>query len=175
MGMIAQGMAAQRSAGCRVSAASVGLPDWSLRWAQVHVGDGVGRQHQAVEVSAWRVPAESQRPAQHHQLHGGAAADSRHPLSIAAVHQSLPSRMPHYGHSLRVQVNRDGVLASGGDNGSMYLWDWKTGYKFQALQTQAIAAAAAAVWSCHAAPLIAERGVRVCVRGRVGACDCVRV
>jgi hypothetical protein len=36
-----------------------------------------------------------------------------------------------------VQVNRDGVLASGGDNGSMYLWDWKTGYNFQALQTQA--------------------------------------
>ena len=56
--------------------------------------------------------------------------------------------MPHYGHSLRVQVNRDGVLASGGDNGSMYLWDWKTGYNFQALQTQATAAAAAAVAAC---------------------------
>jgi len=28
-------------------------------------------------------------------------------------------------------VNSDGVLVSGGDNGSMYFWDWKTGYNFQ--------------------------------------------
>jgi pleiotropic regulator 1 len=24
-------------------------------------------------------------------------------------------------------VNADGVLVSGGDNGSMHLWDWRTG------------------------------------------------
>ncbi|XP_066921852.1 pleiotropic regulator 1-like [Clytia hemisphaerica] len=33
-------------------------------------------------------------------------------------------------------INSDGVLVSGGDNGSMHLWDWKTGYNFQ--RTQAL-------------------------------------
>jgi len=33
-------------------------------------------------------------------------------------------------------INSDGVLVSGGDNGSMHLWDWKTGYNFQ--RTQAV-------------------------------------
>lgn len=28
-------------------------------------------------------------------------------------------------------VNQDGVLVSGGDNGSMFFWDWKSGYNFQ--------------------------------------------
>lgn len=28
-------------------------------------------------------------------------------------------------------INRDNVLVSGADNGSMYFWDWKTGYNFQ--------------------------------------------
>jgi pleiotropic regulator 1 len=36
-------------------------------------------------------------------------------------------------HSL--SLNRDNVLVSGADNGSMYLWDWKTGYNFQKIQT----------------------------------------
>jgi pleiotropic regulator 1 len=36
-----------------------------------------------------------------------------------------------------VAVNSDGVLMSGGDNGSMYMWDWQTGYNFQKLQTVA--------------------------------------
>lgn len=31
-------------------------------------------------------------------------------------------------------VNADGVLASGGDNGSMFFWDWRTGYNFQRCQ-----------------------------------------
>ncbi|KAK2186974.1 hypothetical protein NP493_183g04024 [Ridgeia piscesae] len=31
-------------------------------------------------------------------------------------------------------VNEDGVLVSGGDNGSMYFWDWKSGYNFQRIQ-----------------------------------------
>ncbi|EDO33344.1 predicted protein [Nematostella vectensis] len=31
-------------------------------------------------------------------------------------------------------VNSDNVLVSGGDNGSMYFWDWKTGYNFQRIQ-----------------------------------------
>jgi pleiotropic regulator 1 len=32
-------------------------------------------------------------------------------------------------------VNRDNVLVSGGDNGSLMFWDWKTGYNFQTQQT----------------------------------------
>lgn len=28
-------------------------------------------------------------------------------------------------------VNEDGVMATGGDNGSMWLWDWKSGHCFQ--------------------------------------------
>lgn len=32
-------------------------------------------------------------------------------------------------------INNDDVVVSGGDNGSMYLWDWRTGYNFQQLQT----------------------------------------
>lgn len=31
-------------------------------------------------------------------------------------------------------VNSDGVLVSGGDNGTMHFWDWRTGYNFQRLQ-----------------------------------------
>ncbi|XP_011494710.1 PREDICTED: pleiotropic regulator 1 [Ceratosolen solmsi marchali] len=31
-------------------------------------------------------------------------------------------------------VNEDGVLVSGADNGTMHLWDWRTGYNFQRLQ-----------------------------------------
>ncbi|KAI5290862.1 pre-mRNA-splicing factor prp46 [Ascosphaera aggregata] len=34
-------------------------------------------------------------------------------------------------------VNEDNVLFSGGDNGSMCFWDWKTGYRFQSLDTTA--------------------------------------
>lgn len=41
------------------------------------------------------------------------------------------------GHSSIVNtlsVNKSGVLMSGGDNGTMYFWDWKSGYNFQRLQ-----------------------------------------
>lgn len=44
------------------------------------------------------------------------------------------------GHNAIVNalaVNSDGVLVSGADNGSMYFWDWKTGYNFQRLQALA--------------------------------------
>lgn len=34
-------------------------------------------------------------------------------------------------------VNEDNVLFSGGDNGSMSFWDWKTGYRFQSIDTTA--------------------------------------
>ena len=33
-------------------------------------------------------------------------------------------------------LNDDNVLMSGGDNGSLYFWDYKTGYNFQRLQTR---------------------------------------
>ncbi|XP_028035536.1 pleiotropic regulator 1 isoform X1 [Bombyx mandarina] len=42
------------------------------------------------------------------------------------------------GHNAIVNclaVNPEGVLVSGGDNGTMYCWDWRTGYNFQRLQT----------------------------------------
>lgn len=41
------------------------------------------------------------------------------------------------GHNAIVNclaVNPDGVLVSGADNGTMHLWDWRTGYNFQRLQ-----------------------------------------
>ncbi|XP_045490596.1 pleiotropic regulator 1 [Pieris rapae] len=41
------------------------------------------------------------------------------------------------GHNAIVNcmaINPEGVLVSGGDNGTMYLWDWRTGYNFQRLQ-----------------------------------------
>lgn len=41
------------------------------------------------------------------------------------------------GHNAIVNcmaVNSDGVLVSGGDNGTMHFWDWKTGYNFQRSQ-----------------------------------------
>ena len=36
-----------------------------------------------------------------------------------------------------LSVNEDNVLFSGGDNGSMSFWDWKTGHRFQTLDTTA--------------------------------------
>ena len=43
------------------------------------------------------------------------------------------------GHSSilnALAINGDNVLVSGGDNGSMYFWDWRTGYNFQHMQTK---------------------------------------
>ncbi len=34
-------------------------------------------------------------------------------------------------------INRDNVLVSGGDNGSLQFWDWKSGYSFQATESKA--------------------------------------
>lgn len=44
------------------------------------------------------------------------------------------------GHNAIVNAlasNADGVLVSGADNGSMFFWDWKTGYNFQRVQAAA--------------------------------------
>ncbi|KAG4090104.1 WD40 repeat-like protein [Neocallimastix lanati (nom. inval.)] len=44
------------------------------------------------------------------------------------------------GHNAIVNtlsINHDNVLFSGGDNGSMYFWDWKSGYNFQKMETTA--------------------------------------
>lgn len=41
------------------------------------------------------------------------------------------------GHNAIVNclaVNPEGVLVSGGDNGTLHFWDWRTGYNFQRLQ-----------------------------------------
>lgn len=34
-----------------------------------------------------------------------------------------------------LSLNQDNVLVSGGDNGTMHFWDWKSGYNFQRLQS----------------------------------------
>jgi pleiotropic regulator 1 len=42
------------------------------------------------------------------------------------------------GHNCIVHdlaINEDGVMASGGDTGNLHLWDYKTGYNFQTLET----------------------------------------
>lgn len=31
-------------------------------------------------------------------------------------------------------ANEEGVLVSGGDNGTLFFWDWRTGFNFQRLQ-----------------------------------------
>lgn len=41
----------------------------------------------------------------------------------------------HHAILNSVAINEDNVLVSAGDDGSMYFWDWKTGYNFQQLQT----------------------------------------
>ena len=46
-------------------------------------------------------------------------------LSFVLIHLNLISNFQ--------AVNADGVLVSGADNGTMYFWDWKTGYNFQRL------------------------------------------
>lgn len=41
------------------------------------------------------------------------------------------------GHNAIVNclaVNPEGALVSGGDNGTLHFWDWRTGYNFQRLQ-----------------------------------------
>lgn len=41
------------------------------------------------------------------------------------------------GHNAIIEcmaANSDGVLVSGANNGSIHLWDWRTGYNFQRLQ-----------------------------------------
>jgi hypothetical protein len=35
-----------------------------------------------------------------------------------------------------MSVNRDNVLVSGGDNGSVNFWDYKTGYNFQSTEAK---------------------------------------
>lgn len=43
------------------------------------------------------------------------------------------------GHNATINalaLNRDNVLVSGGDNGSLHFWDYKSGYSFQQHQTQ---------------------------------------
>lgn len=34
-----------------------------------------------------------------------------------------------------IAINEDNVMASAGDNGSLYFWDWKSGYNFQQLKS----------------------------------------
>nr|CAG4640746.1 EOG090X03RP [Eulimnadia texana] len=60
---------------------------------------------------------------------------SRQPETVEVSGRKIHSEYP--GHNAIVNclaVNADNVLVSGADNGSMYFWDWKTGYNFQRTQ-----------------------------------------
>jgi len=59
-------------------------------------------------------------------------------------------------HSLA--INDDGVMASGGDTGSLHLWDYKTGYNFQTLETIA-----------QPGSLESERGIFACAFDKSGS------
>jgi len=41
----------------------------------------------------------------------------------------------HKGIVNCLALNEENVLVSGGDNGALYFWDWKTGYNFQQVQS----------------------------------------
>jgi pleiotropic regulator 1 len=46
--------------------------------------------------------------------------------------------MVYLGHRAilnTLAINQDNVLVSGADNGTLYFWDWKSGYSFQQLET----------------------------------------
>ncbi|CAG8447581.1 13116_t:CDS:2 [Cetraspora pellucida] len=54
-------------------------------------------------------------------------------------------------------VNADNVLFSGADNGSMAFWDWKSGYKFQSMET-----------TVQPGSLESEAGIFACTFDRTG-------
>ena len=56
-----------------------------------------------------------------------------------------------------VAINDDGVMATGGDEGSIHMWDYKTGYNFQTLQT------------VPAGSLESERSIFACAFDRSGS------
>ena len=47
--------------------------------------------------------------------------------------QNLPG---HNAFVISLAVNEDGVLVSGGDNGSLQFWDWNTGFCYQKTDTK---------------------------------------
>ncbi|CAK86058.1 unnamed protein product (macronuclear) [Paramecium tetraurelia] len=65
-----------------------------------------------------------------------------------------------------VAINRNNVLASAADNGSLYFWDWKSGYNFQQINTIA-----------QPGSIAAENGIFCCtfdqsqMRFLTGECD----
>lgn len=76
---------------------------------------------------------------------GGCYTDTLHPLPRSLCH-TVPRTVCHtrtqgdFLHNMLQQqraivncmaVNEDGVLASGGDNGSLWMWDWRSGNVFQ--------------------------------------------
>lgn len=35
-----------------------------------------------------------------------------------------------------IALNKDGILVSGSDNGSLFMWDYKSGYNFQQIESK---------------------------------------
>uniref|UniRef100_A0A6G3MEL9 Pleiotropic regulator 1 n=1 Tax=Henneguya salminicola TaxID=69463 RepID=A0A6G3MEL9_HENSL len=66
-------------------------------------------------------------------------------MSSASPENIKEWKLPHgdliqtlKGHNAIINalaINEDDVLVSGGDNGSLHFWDWKTGYNFDTKQT----------------------------------------
>ena len=58
-------------------------------------------------------------------------------LKVVVLALNIFNRQNLSGHNAIVNclaANADGVMVSGADNGTMYFWDWKTGYNFQRFQ-----------------------------------------
>ena len=65
------------------------------------------------------------------------------------------------GHNCIVHalaLNEDGVMASAGDTGLIHMWDYKTGYNFQTLETIA-----------QPGSLESERGIFACAFDQSGS------
>ena len=56
-------------------------------------------------------------------------------INTLAINQYVICSPFYYGGALIFVLNRDGVMVSGGDNGSLAFWDWKSCYKFQETMT----------------------------------------
>ena len=58
-------------------------------------------------------------------------------MKVVVLALNISIRQNLSGHNAIVNclaANADGVMVSGADNGTMYFWDWKTGYNFQRFQ-----------------------------------------
>lgn len=66
---------------------------------------------------------------------GSASADNVKKFKLPAG-EFLHNMLAHQRAIVNAMaVNEDGVMATGGDNGSLWFWDWKSGHCFQQQET----------------------------------------